>query len=212
MIQRPQSLEKLLALLRSLPSVGPKMSERIAFHILSAPEQEIKNMLEIIQETYAQVRPCEQCGYWDDHAPCRICSDSARDASVICVVENSQDLIAFSRVKDYVGMYHVLGGALSPLDGVGPQDLRVELLIQRLESGAIKEVILGLNADLEGETTAQYLAKQIQTISDQMARQDAGRSGIRITRLAQGLPAGAELEYMDEVTLLKALDNRKVLS
>ena len=211
MIQRPQSLERLLTILRALPSVGPKMSERIAFYLLSAPEQELKNILETVQETWRLVRPCAQCGYWDDQAPCRICSDAERDAGLICVVENSQDLISFSRVKSYRGLYHVLGGALSPLEGVGPQDLRVDLLLERLRSGSVREVILALNADMEGETTAQFLGKQIQQVSGELKEENPLFPGVETTRLAQGLPAGAELEYMDEVTLLKALDNRKIL-
>lgn len=209
MISRPESLEKLLAILRSLPSVGPKMSERIAFYLLRLPEEEIKNFIEVIQESCQKIKPCSICGYWDDVSPCRICSDSSRDNSVLCVVENSQDLIAMSRVRNYNGLYHVLGGALSPLEGIGPQDLHIETLLKRLESGTIREVVLGLNADIEGETTAQFLAKQIYALRQKSGDNGNGHAMIKITRLAQGLPVGGELEYMDEMTLMRAFDGRK---
>lgn len=209
MITRPESLEKLLALLRTLPAVGPKMSERIAFHILMSPEEHINALAQAILETYKNVKPCSVCGYWDDSSPCRICSDSSRDPGLICVVENPQDLIAMSRVHGFQGLYHVLGGALSPLDGVGPKDIRIEPLMERLSEGKIKEVVLALNPDIEGETTSQYIAKRISAlVAEKQAQNDASFS-VKVTRLAQGLPAGGELEYMDEMTLMKAFDGRK---
>ncbi len=213
MILRPQSLEKLLDLLRTLPSVGPKMSERIAFHLLKFPTEKMKDFLATIQETYEQVKPCELCGYWDDSTPCRICRDSSRDPSVLCVVETPQDLIAMSRIKNYNGLYHVLGGALSPLEGIGPQDLRTRPLFEHLETGTVKEVLLALNPDIEGETTSQYLTKQIQSLVQRLKEEGKIEPSfeIRVTRLAQGLPAGGELEYMDEVTLMKAFDGRRAV-
>ena len=200
MIPRPPSLEKLLEYLRKLPSVGPKMSERIAFHILKMKEDEIQNFIETIRETYKEVRPCAICGHWDDDSPCRICQDSSRNRTILCVVESSQDILALSRVRNFNGVYHVLGGTLSPLEGVGPQDLQIDSLMRRLETEPIREVILALNSDMEGETTAQYLAKQISS---------AAKNGVKISRPARGLPAGGELEYMDEVTLMHALEGRK---
>ena len=201
MIARPPSLEKLLEILRTLPSVGPKMSERIAFHILRMSEEDIHRFMETLERAYEEVRPCPACGHWDDRSPCRICRDSTRDRTILCVVENSQDVQAVSRIKNFNGIYHVLGGTLSPLEGIGPQDLQIQSLLQRLQDEPIQEVILSLNSDMEGETTAQYLAKQIH---------DLGRPhGIRITRPAQGLPSGGELEYMDEMTLTHAFEGRR---
>lgn len=213
MIARPPSLEKLLSILRTLPSVGPKMSERIAFHLLRCTEQDIRDLIETLREAYDGVKACSICGYWDDATPCRICRDSSRDPSMLCVVESPQDLIAMSRIRNFSGFYHVLGGALSPLDGIGPQDLRVDALLKRLEEGKVKEVILALNPDVEGETTCQYLAKQIDALSQRLSGRHPGNgaSPIKITRLAQGLPAGGELEYMDEMTLMRALDGRKAV-
>lgn len=214
MIPRPQSLEKLLNLLRALPSVGPKMSERIAFHLLKFPSEKMEDFLATIRETFEQVKPCELCGYWDDATPCRICRDSSRDPSVLCVVETPQDLIAMSRIKNYNGLYHVLGGALSPLDGIGPQDLRTRPLLEHLGTGTVKEVLLALNPDIEGETTSQYLTKQIQFLVQKLKEEGKLELSfeIRVTRLAQGLPAGGELEYMDEVTLMRAFDGRRAVS
>ncbi len=208
MIVRPEALEKLLSILRTLPSVGPKMSERIALYLLKRPEEEIRDLIQTITETYQKVRPCPQCGYWDDSSPCRVCQDSSRDDSTVCVVENPQDLVAMSRVSDYNGLYHVLGGALSPLDGIGPQDLRIEPLIERLKEGKVREVILALSADIEGESTSQYLVRQIQAMN-QKSNGENGSIPVRVTRLAQGMPAGGELEYMDELTLLHALEGRR---
>ncbi|MBI2915924.1 MAG: recombination protein RecR [Elusimicrobia bacterium] len=213
MIRRPETLEKLLEIFRSFPAVGPKMSERIAFYLLRSGEDKIKEVLKTIEEAYYKVRPCSICGYWDDISPCRICQDSDRDQSLLCVVESPQDLVAMSRVKNFRGLYHVLGGALSPLEGVGPKDLRIDLLLKRLEEGHFREVLLALNPDIEGETTVQYLVQQIQFISKKLREQgsNGNRSEIKVTRLAQGLPAGGELEYMDETTLLRAFDGRKSL-
>lgn len=210
MIVRPEALEKLLTLLRGLPSVGPKMSERIALHLLKRTDEEIQSFISVIQETYQKVRPCPQCGYWDDWSPCRVCQDSSRDDSTLCIVENPQDLVAMSRVHNYNGLYHVLGGALSPLEGIGPQDLRIEPLLERLKEGKVREIILALSADIEGESTAQYLTKQVQSIN--RVHGENGRPLVRVTRLAQGMPAGGELEYMDEMTLLRALEGRRELS
>ena len=210
MISRPELLEKLLSMLRTLPSVGPKMSERMAFHLLRSSDEDVRILTETIREAHEKVRPCGNCGYWDDADPCRICRDPSRDPGLLCVVETPQDLIAMSRIRDFRGMYHVLGGALSPLEGVGPQDLRIEPLLRRLEGGQIREVVLAINPDIEGETTAQYLAKQIETLSLRL-QSDSGHPGIKVTRLAQGLPAGGELEYMDEMTLTRAFEGRRDL-
>ena len=206
-MKRPESFEKLVAILRTLPSVGPKMSERMAFRILRMPEEEMKEFIQVLQEAHRQMRPCQICGHWDDSSPCRICRDPGRDRTVLCVVENSQDVQAVSRIKDFKGIYHVLGGALSPLEGIGPQDLQIASLIKRLEEEPISEVILALNSDIEGETTAQYLANLIEALSAKI-RGNGRAQGIKITRPAQGLPAGGELEYMDELTLSRAFGGR----
>ncbi len=198
-MKRPASFEKLLLILRKLPSVGPKMSERMAFRILRMSEDEIRDFITTVVEAHKEVRPCVICGHWDDTSPCRVCSDPSRDKTVLCVVENSQDVQAVGRVRDFNGIYHVLGGVLSPLEGIGPQDIQIASLMKRLEGEPIVEVILALNSDMEGETTAQYLAKRIITLP----------KTIRITRPAQGLPAGGELEYMDELTLTRAFVGRR---
>ncbi|OGR83282.1 MAG: recombination protein RecR [Elusimicrobia bacterium RIFCSPLOWO2_01_FULL_54_10] len=198
-MKRPESFEKLLSILRTLPSVGPKMSERMAFRILRMPENEIREFINVLQAAHREVRPCQICGHWDDSSPCQVCRDPDRDRAVLCVVENSQDVQAVSRIKDFHGLYHVLGGALSPLEGIGPQDLQIASLLKRLRDENITEVILALNSDIEGETTAQYLIKQIALIP----------KDIKITRPAQGLPAGGELEYMDELTLSRAFGGRR---
>lgn len=209
MIQRPKTLEALLEALRKLPSVGPKMSERMAFFLLRQTAQEFGAFLSVIETAYEQVRPCPDCGYWDEISPCRICQDPARDRSSICVIETSQDLIAMSRVKDYNGLYHVLGGALSPLEGVGPQDLEIQSFLRRLESGTVKEIVLALNADMEGETTCAFIAEQVAALLNRLGwPQDF----ICVTRLAQGLPSGGELEYMDEMTLRRAFSGRQSLA
>lgn len=210
MISRPSSLEKLLSLLRSLPSLGPKMSERIAHYLLKMSEEQMNDLLQTIQETYQKVRPCPICGHWDDSSPCRICQDTSRNEHVICVVEDSKDLIAMSRVQNFHGVYHVLGGVLSPLEGIGPQDLRIDSLLKRLETGKVREVILALNPDMEGETTSEYLTKQIQNISQKLENhENESAYQIKVTRLAQGLPIGSELEYTDELTLTHAFEDRK---
>ncbi|OGR88757.1 MAG: recombination protein RecR [Elusimicrobia bacterium RIFCSPLOWO2_01_FULL_60_11] len=207
-MKRPESFEKLVAILRTLPSVGPKMSERMAYRILRMPEEEMKVFIQVLQEAHRQMRPCQVCGHWDDSSPCGICRDSGRDRAVLCVVENSQDVLAVSRIKDFRGIYHVLGGALSPLEGIGPQDLQIASLMKRLEEEPVTEVILALNSDIEGETTAQYLADLIEALSSKI-RGNGRPGGIKITRPAQGLPAGGELEYMDELTLSRAFGGRR---
>lgn len=207
-MKRPESFEKLVAILRTLPAVGPKMSERMAFRILRMPEEEMKEFIQVLQEAHRQMRPCKICGHWDDSSPCRVCRDSDRDRTVLCVVENSQDVQAVSRIKDFRGIYHVLGGVLSPLEGIGPQDLQISSLMKRLEEEPITEVILALNSDIEGETTAQYLANLIEALSAKI-RGDGRAQGLKITRPAQGLPAGGELEYMDELTLSRAFGGRR---
>lgn len=204
MISRPEPLEKLLALLREFPTVGPKLAERIAFYLLKLPDQQIKELVQAIEGAHQVVRPCTCCGYWDDRSPCRICSDPSRDSSLLCVVEKSQDLVAFSRIKKFHGLFFVLNGVLSPLDGVGPQDLRIAALLERISQGKVKEVILALNPDLEGDATATYLAKEIQVCANKN-----GQLPIRITRLAQGLPVGSEIEYADELTLSHSFEQRK---
>jgi len=207
-IQRPPALEKLLEILRSLPNVGPKMSERIAFHILRMPEDKIRDFIDILEASHAEVRPCPICGHWDDSSPCRVCQDPSRDKTVLCVVENSQDVQAVSRIKNFKGIYHVLGGTLSPLEGIGPDDLQITSLLKRLETEPIQEVILATNSDMEGESTAQYISKQILSVSAKI-RGNGRPEGIKITRPAQGLPSGGELEYMDELTLTHAFDGRR---
>lgn len=207
MIPRPEPLERLLSLLRAFPTVGPKLSERIAFYLLKLPDEKIKELVQTIEQAHQEVRPCASCGYWDDRSPCRICSDPSRDSSLLCVVEKSQDLFAFSRIKKFHGLFFVLDGVLSPLDGIGPQDLRIAALMKRIAEGNIREVILALNPDMEGDATAEYVAKEIQAHAKKMQC-----FPIRITRLAQGLPVGSEIEYADELTLSHSFEQRKNLT
>lgn len=196
MIGMSSTLEQLRQRLALFPGVGPKMAERLAFYILRAPEHEIQALLRAIDETRSQVIYCPVCYNLTEETPCRICADPARDPQVICVVENPPDVMAIERSKAFRGRYHVLHGALSALDGVGPQELKISELLRRIQSDQVREVIISTDPTLPGETTATYLAEKIHAL------------GARVTRIGYGVPMGGDIEYTDELTLTRALEGR----
>ncbi|MBC8236328.1 recombination protein RecR [bacterium] len=193
----PEPLAKLMNELRKLPGVGPKTSQRFAFYMLKMPEEDTKALAQAIYDIKSSLIYCEVCGNITQEDPCRICTDPNRDHSIICVVEEPDDLLALDRTKQYNGVYHVLMGVLSPLEGINPQDLRIKELFERVNSEDISEIILATNHTTEGQTTALYIAKQLE------------RLDIKLTRIAYGIPVGGDLEYTDEVTLGKALEGRR---
>ena len=197
MVYYPEPIARLLDALQKLPGVGPKTAQRLTFFLLKQPAAEVSLLSEAIARVKSQIVHCGTCFNVTDQDPCRICRDPARDARTLCVVEEPNDLLAVERTGEYRGRYHVLMGALSPLDGIGPEDLRVRELLARLEKDPVEEVILATNPNVEGEATAIYLAKLIKPL------------GPRVTRIARGLPVGGDLEYADEVTLSKALEGRR---
>ena len=194
-------VQDLIDELGRLPGVGPKGAQRIAFHLLQADPDDITRLAEALVQIREKVRFCEVCGNVAEAEQCRICLDPRRDASLICVVEQSQDVAAVERTREFRGRYHVLGGAINPIGGVGPEDLRVRELVARLAGGSVDEVIIATNPNLEGEATATYLARML-----------APFEGVRVSRLASGLPVGGDLEYADEVTLGRAFEGRRMLS
>jgi recombination protein RecR len=180
-----------------LPGIGPKSAQRLAFHILQAEPVDVRRLAEVLVSVKERARFCSICGHVTEEEECRICRDPRRDPHSLCVVEESRDVIAIERTAEYRGRYHVLGGAISPIDGVGPDDLRIRELMQRLADGQITEVIIATDPNLEGEATATYLARMLAPL------------GLEVTRLASGLPVGGDLEYADEVTLGRAFAGRR---
>lgn len=192
-------LARLIGELARLPGIGNKSAQRLAFHILSLPEAEALALSEAIAEAKAGMRYCSVCGNLTDLDPCRVCSDSSRDGGTICVVESPRDVSAMERIKEYRGQYHVLHGAISPMDGIGPEEINLKSLIIRLQENDVREVILATNPNIEGEATAMYIARLVKP------------SGIKVTRIAHGIPVGGDLEYTDEVTLSMAMEGRREL-
>jgi len=192
----PGPLNKLIAALGKLPGVGPKTAQRLAFHLLNAPAVEAENLVAAILEARQQIHYCSVCGNLTDRDPCSLCSDPERDHSIICVVEEARDIVALEKTRQYRGLYHVLQGAISPMDGIGPDQLTIRELLRRLQGGKVKEVVLATNADVEGEATALYLARLITPTE------------VKVTRLAYGLPVGSDLDYADEITLARAFSGR----
>jgi len=192
----PRALERLIEELEKLPGVGPKTAQRLAFFILDRQKEEVMALANAITEVKERIRPCQECFNYSEAELCRICSDARRDRSQICVVAEARDLLALERSGEYRGLYHVLGGILSPIEGIGPDELNIRPLLERLKSEEIKEVILATNPVVEGEATAAYLAGLIKPL------------GIRVTRIALGLPVGGDLDYADEVTISRALLGR----
>ena len=190
-------LAKLIEHFRELPGIGAKTAVRLAYHVLDMEAGEAKALAGAIIEAKEKIGFCNTCFNLSDRNPCAICASTERDRSVICVVEQPQDVAAMERMRDYKGLYHVLHGALSPLEGVGPGDIRIKELLGRLQDENIKEIIMATNPNVEGEATAMYIAKLLKPL------------GIKVTRIAHGLPVGGDLEYADEVTLSKAMENRR---
>lgn len=192
-----EPVSRLIGELSKLPGIGPKSAARLAYHFLRSPEADARDLAEAIIAVKEKTVLCSSCQNVADTDPCAICSSEERDHSVICIVKEPLDIMALERTGKYHGQYHVLHGVLSPMDGIGPDDLKIKELLDRLKSGAVKEIILATNPNLEGEATAMYIQKLLSP------------QGIRLTRLARGLPMGSDLEYADEVTLTHALENRQ---
>jgi len=195
----PIPLSNLINQLSKLPGIGGKTAQRLAFYILSMDEKEALSLADAIVEGKRNMKYCSECGNLTDKDPCGICADPSRDRKVVCVVESAKDVAAMERIREYTGLYHVLHGVISPMEGIGPEDINLKSLITRLRESDIGEVILATNPNIEGEATAMYIAKLIKP------------SGIKATRIAHGIPVGGDLEYTDEITLSKAIEGRREL-
>ena len=192
-----EPLVRLTEQLQRLPSIGPKSAQRLAFHLLKQPSEEVNQLCDAIRDVKELIGYCSVCSNVTDRDPCFYCTDHSRDRRIICVVEDPHNVAAVERTRDFKGTYHVLMGALSPLKGVGPDDLRIKGLLDRVGTGDVNEVILATNPNVEGEATAIYLAKLLKPI------------GVRVSRIAMGVPVGSDLEYADEITMLKAMEGRR---
>ena len=192
-------VQDLIDELGRLPGVGPKSAQRIAFYLLAADPTDVRRLVHVLTEVKDKVRFCKTCGNVAEEEQCRICRDPRRDLTVLCVVEEPKDVVAIEKTREFRGRYHVLGGAISPIEGIGPDDLRVRELMTRLADGQVTELILATDPNLEGEATATYLARLVKPMD------------LRVTRLASGLPVGGDLEYADEVTLGRAFEGRRLL-
>lgn len=192
-------IQELIDELGRLPGIGPKSAQRIAFHILQTESFDVSRLAEVLTEVRDKVRFCEICGNVSEQDTCSVCRDPRRIPDTICVVEEAKDVVAIERTREFRGLYHVLGGAISPIDGIGPDDLRIRQLMQRLADGTVTEVIIATDPNLEGEATATYLSRLLMHLE------------LRVTRLASGLPVGGDLEYADEVTLGRAFEGRRVV-
>lgn len=197
MLEYPPPIRRLIAAFKQLPTVGPRSAERLALHMLKEGAHVSENLVQALNEVRSDVRRCKCCGFFSEEELCSICSDEKRDSTLACVVEEPSDVISFERSGAFTGKYHVLGGCLSPLDGIGPEELGVPRFLERAQRDGIKEVILGLNADAKGETTSVYLARELKELN------------ITVTRLATGISVGGSLEFADSVTLSHALQDRK---
>ena len=197
MNQQVEPIQRIALQLSRLPGIGQKSAMRLAYHIVSMPEDQVHDLAEALWEGRKAVHFCARCGNYTEGELCSICEDPERQTDQLCVVRDPKDVAALERMRDYRGLYHVLGGTLPPMNGVGPEDIRIRELLERLSSEPITEVILATNPDIEGEATATYIARLIKPL------------GIRVTRIAHGVPVGSDLEYADEVTLAKALEGRR---
>lgn len=197
MLDYAEPISRLIDELRRLPGIGHKSAQRIAFYLLRVPVDEARRLTSAIEEVKEKIRLCSVCNNFTDQEPCRYCANPARDHSIICVVEEPNNLVAIEKTREYRGLYHVLHGALSPIRGIGPEELKIKNLLERLRDGQVKEIILATNPNTEGEATANYLARLLKPL------------GLHVTRIAMGLPVGSDLEYADEVTMHKALVNRR---
>jgi recombination protein RecR len=194
------AVQDLIDELGRLPGVGPKSAQRIAFHVLAADPADVRRLVDALTEVKARVRFCEVCGNVSQEPQCRVCRDPRRSPTTICVVEEPKDVVAIERTREFRGKYHVLGGAINPIAGIGPDDLRIKDLLTRLQDGTVTEVILAMDPNVEGEATATYLARMLVPM------------GLTVSRLASGLPVGGDLEYADEVTLGRAFEGRRRIS
>ncbi len=193
----PGTIARLIEAFLKLPGIGPKTAARLAFFVLKLPREEVAGMARALVEARDKTTYCKVCGNYSEGERCIICRDERRDRAAVCVVQEARDVLAMEKLREFRGYYHVLGGAISPLDGIGPEQLRIRELLERLSDGQVRELILATNSNVEGEATALYLAKVIKPL------------GVRVTRIAHGLPVGADLEYADEVTLSRALEGRR---
>ena len=193
------SIEKLTTQLARLPGVGHKTAQRLAYHLLSVPKEQAAELANAINAAREKVYPCPICGAFTDLDTCELCADPKRTDDVVCVVSDARDVLSMEKTREFHGRYHVLNGSLSPMNGIGPGALRINALLERCKTGAVKEVILATNPDVEGEATAAYIAKLLKPM------------GVTATRIAHGIPIGGNLEYTDEVTLAKALEGRRIL-
>ena len=200
MASLPESITALIATLGKLPGIGPRSAERLALHIVQSDAAEVKQLAQTLVQAREKIRMCSICGSLTETEVCSICSDDRRDGSLICLIERAVDIISIEKSGTYHGKYHVLGGKISPLNGVEPEDLRIAELESRLKKEPIKEIIVALGTDVEGDATSHYLAKRL------------GRAGLKVTRIAHGLPAGSGLEYADELTLTHAMTGRREMS
>ena len=196
----PAPLVQLAAALGRLPGIGPRSAERLSLHLIQTDQQFVEHLAAVLVGARSTVGPCQTCGALTETQPCGICADDNRDRSVLCVVERPVDIFGFEKSRSFKGRYHVLGGKLSPTQGVGPEDLRIAQLEQRLSAEKVVEIILALGSDVEGDATSHYLARRFRS------------GGLKVTRLAQGLPVGSGLEYADELTLGRALEGRREMS
>lgn len=196
----PQPINQLIEAFAKLPGIGRKSAQRLAFYMINQPESEAIAFAEAVLDAKKKIKYCSECFHLTDIDPCHICSNPKRDRHIICVVEDPRDLIAIERTREYLGLYHVLHGAISPMDGIGPEDIKIKELVIRLQKETdVNEIIMATNPTIEGEATAMYLSKLLKG------------AGIKITRLAHGIPVGGELEYADEMTLMKAMEGRRTL-
>ena len=192
-----EPIVRLTTQLSRLPGIGQKTAQRLAYHILDMPAAQAQELAAAIVAAREKVVDCPVCGTYTDVSPCGICADDSRDGSVLCVVCDAKDVVAMERTREFTGKYHVLHGVLSPVDGIGPNDIRINELVERIKTGGVKEVILATNPDVEGETTASYIARLLKPM------------GVSCSRIAHGIPIGGNLEYADEVTLAKAMEGRR---
>lgn len=190
-------IARLIEEFEKLPGIGHKTAQRLAFHILNTPKEKAEKLANAIIDAKSKIKYCSTCGNLTDSDLCALCSSQKRDESLICVVEDPRDVVAMERIKEFKGLYHVLHGAISPMDGIGPEDIKIKELLERIKDAPIKEIIVATNPNIEGEATAMYISKLLKPL------------GIKITRIAHGIPVGGDLEYADEVTLSKALEGRR---
>lgn len=193
----PEPIARLIEAFQKLPGVGPKTAQRLAFFVLGLPREEVVAMARAMVDARDKTRYCATCGNFSDAETCLVCRDTRRDRSLVCIVQDARDVLAMERMREFKGVYHVLGGAISPMDGIGPDQLRIRELLARLQNGSVKEAILATNPNVEGEATALYMARVLKPL------------GVRVTRIAHGLPVGGDLEYADEVTLSRAMEGRR---